>query len=110
MVAWRQATVFTEAERAALELAGQGTRTAGRSRRLTDKAWAEAAKRYDEEQFAAPISLIGVINACNRIKVVIQQPAGERLPGPVSSADFAPPRQPRVPKTGCHTSGTHQVQ
>jgi AhpD family alkylhydroperoxidase len=81
VAAWREATVFTEAERAALELAEQGTRLADASGGVTDDAWANAAKHYDEEQLVALISLIAVINAYNRINVINQQPAGGYQPG-----------------------------
>ncbi|MEV5522012.1 carboxymuconolactone decarboxylase family protein [Streptomyces albogriseolus] len=81
VAAWREATVFTEAERAALELAEQGTRTADAAGGVTDEAWAKAAEYYDEDQLAALVSLIGVINAYNRINIVIQQPAGDYRPG-----------------------------
>jgi AhpD family alkylhydroperoxidase len=37
---WREAVVFTEAERAALELAEQGTRIADAAGGVTDEAWA----------------------------------------------------------------------
>ena len=43
VAAWREATVFTEAERAALELAEQGTRIADAAGGVTDEAWANAA-------------------------------------------------------------------
>ncbi len=49
---WREATVFTEAERAALELAEQGTRIADAAGGVTDEAWENAAKHYDEEQLS----------------------------------------------------------
>jgi len=78
---WREATVFTEPERAALELTEQGTRIADGSAGVSDKAWANAAKHYDEDQLAALISLIAVINAYNRINVINQQPAGGYKPG-----------------------------
>ena len=58
VAAWREATVFTEAERAALELAEQGTRIADAAGGVTDEAWANAAKHYDEDQLAALVSLI----------------------------------------------------
>ena len=74
---WREATVFTEAERAALELAEQGTRLADAAGGVTDDVWANAAKHYDEEQLAALVSVIAIINAYNRINVMIQQPAGD---------------------------------
>ncbi|MCP9989421.1 carboxymuconolactone decarboxylase family protein [Streptomyces albogriseolus] len=78
---WREATVFTEAERAALELAEQGTRIADAAGGVTDEAWANASKYYDENQLAALISLIAIINAYNRINVINQQPAGDYQPG-----------------------------
>lgn len=61
-----EATVFTEAERAALELAEQGTRIADAAGGVTDEAWANAANRYDEDQLAGLASLIAVINAYDR--------------------------------------------
>jgi alkylhydroperoxidase family enzyme len=81
VAAWREATVFTEAERAALELAEQGTRIADAAGGVTDEAWENAAKHYDEEQLAALVSLIAVINAFNRLNVIVQQPAGDYQPG-----------------------------
>ncbi|MFH8408810.1 carboxymuconolactone decarboxylase family protein [Streptomyces sp. NPDC018019] len=74
---WREATVFTEAERAALELTEQGTRIADAAGGVPDHVWANAAKHYDEEQLAALVSLIALINAFNRMNVIVQQPAGD---------------------------------
>jgi AhpD family alkylhydroperoxidase len=81
IAAWREATVFTEAERAALELAEQGTRLADAAGGVTDEAWANAAKHYDEDQLAALVCLIALINTFNRGNVIIQQPAGDYQPG-----------------------------
>ncbi|MEU9291757.1 carboxymuconolactone decarboxylase family protein [Streptomyces sp. NPDC048275] len=81
VAAWREAKVFTEAERAALELAEQGTRTADAAGGVTDEAWTNAAKHFDEDQLVALISLIAVINAYNRINIINQQPAGDYQPG-----------------------------
>jgi AhpD family alkylhydroperoxidase len=78
---WREATVFTEAERAALELAEQGTRIADAAGGVTDEAWANAAKHYDDDQLAALVSLIAVINAYNRLNVILRNPAGDYQPG-----------------------------
>ena len=75
--------MFTEAERAALELAEQGTRIADAAGGVTDEAWANAAKHYDEDQLAALVSTVAVINAFNRINVIVQQPAGDYEPGQV---------------------------
>ncbi|MGH3789120.1 MAG: carboxymuconolactone decarboxylase family protein [Pseudonocardiaceae bacterium] len=81
VAAWREATVFTEAERAALEVTEQGTRIADAAGGVTDQAWANAAKHYDEEQLTALVSLIALINAFNRVNVIVQQPAGDYQPG-----------------------------
>jgi AhpD family alkylhydroperoxidase len=81
VAAWREAKVFTEAERAALEVAEQGTRIADAAGGVTDEAWANAAKHFNEDQLVALISLLAVINAYNRINVINQQPAGDYQPG-----------------------------
>jgi AhpD family alkylhydroperoxidase len=80
IAAWRETTVFTNAERAALELTEQGTRLADTAG-VNDEVWANAAKHHDEEQLMALVSLIAVINAFNRLNVIIQQPAGDYQPG-----------------------------
>ena len=81
VAAWREATVFTDAERAALELAEQGTRIADAAGGVSDEVWANAAKHYDEDQLAALVCVIAVINAFNRLNVIVQQPAGDYQPG-----------------------------
>jgi AhpD family alkylhydroperoxidase len=78
---WREATVFTDAERAALELAEQGTRVADAAGGVTDEAWENASKHYDDDQLAALVSLIALINTWNRMNVITQQPAGDYQPG-----------------------------
>jgi AhpD family alkylhydroperoxidase len=78
---WREATVFTDAERAALELAEQGTRIADAAGGVTDDAWANAAKYYDDDQLVALVTGIGLINFYNRLNVIVQQPAGDYQPG-----------------------------
>ena len=80
VAAWREATVFTEAERAALELAEQCTRIADGGG-VTDEVWASAAKHYDDDQLIALVSQIALINAFNRLNVILQQPAGDYQPG-----------------------------
>jgi AhpD family alkylhydroperoxidase len=81
VAAWREAKVFTDAERAALELAEQGTRIADAAGGVPDEVWANAAKHYDEEQLAALVILIAVMNTVNRLNVIVQQPAGDYQPG-----------------------------
>jgi AhpD family alkylhydroperoxidase len=81
VAAWRESTVFTEAERAALELAEQGTRIADAAGGVTDEAWANAAKHYDEEQLGALVAVIAMINFYNRLNVIVRLPAGDYQPG-----------------------------
>ena len=80
VAAWRETTVFTDAERAALELTEQGTRLADVGG-VTDEVWANAAKHYDDEQLMALVSQIAVINAFNRLNVILQQRGGDYQPG-----------------------------
>ena len=82
---WREATVFTDAERAALELAEQGTRIADAAGGVTDEAWAHAAKHYDDDQLTALVLTISLINAFNRANVMVRQPAGDYRPGQLVS-------------------------
>ncbi|MEH0544979.1 carboxymuconolactone decarboxylase family protein [Streptomyces sp. B21-105] len=77
VTAWREATVFTEAERAALELAEQGTRVADAAGGVSDEVWARAAQHYDEEQLTALVVLVSFMNTANRLNIIAQQPAGD---------------------------------
>ncbi|MGW1996445.1 carboxymuconolactone decarboxylase family protein [Embleya sp. NPDC001921] len=81
VAAWRESTVFTDAERAALELAEQGTRIADAAGGVTDEVWANAAKHYDEDQLCDLVMLIALINATNRMSVVIRQRGGDYQAG-----------------------------
>ncbi|RZS41136.1 AhpD family alkylhydroperoxidase [Herbihabitans rhizosphaerae] len=76
IAAWREATVFTDAERAALELTEEGTRIADAAGGVSDEVWGNAAKHYDEDQLFALVSLIALINTYNRMNVIVRQPAG----------------------------------
>jgi AhpD family alkylhydroperoxidase len=81
VAAWRDTTVFTEDERAALELTEQGTRIADAAGGVTDAAWANAANHFDDDQLAALVSLIALINTYNRMNVITRQPGGDYQPG-----------------------------
>ncbi|MDI3386412.1 carboxymuconolactone decarboxylase family protein [Streptomyces sp. B-S-A8] len=86
IAAWREATVFTDAERAALELTEEGTRIADGAGGVPDAVWANAAQHYDEDQLSALVTLILVINAFNRGNVITQQPAGSYQVGQLAPA------------------------
>lgn len=81
VAAWREATVFTDAERAALELTEEGTRIADAAGGVSDEVWANAVKHYDEEQLTALVSTIAMINMFNRLNVIVQSPAGDYQAG-----------------------------
>ncbi|GAA1126189.1 carboxymuconolactone decarboxylase family protein [Kribbella jejuensis] len=78
---WREATVYTDAERAALALAEAGTRIADAAGGVPDDVWLNATKYYDENQLAALVAAIAGINTWNRLNVITQQPAGDYVPG-----------------------------
>jgi AhpD family alkylhydroperoxidase len=81
VAAWREATVFTEAERAALAFTEEGTRLADSHQGVSDETWARVRKHYDDDQIATLISLVALINAANRINVIARTPAGSYEPG-----------------------------
>ncbi|KFZ78218.1 alkylhydroperoxidase [Amycolatopsis sp. MJM2582] len=81
VAAWREANVFTEAERAALALTEEGTRIADAHHGVSDDTWAQVRKHYDDEQIGALIALIAAINAYNRLNVIARTPAGDYQPG-----------------------------
>jgi AhpD family alkylhydroperoxidase len=81
VAAWREAEVFTEAEQAALALAEEGTRMADASHGVSDETWAQVRKHYDEDQAAALVCLVAMINAANRMGVIVRQKGGSYQPG-----------------------------
>ena len=81
VAAWRETTVFTEAEQAALALAEEGTRLADASQGVSDETWAQARKHYDDDQIAALVCLVAMINAANRLGVILRQKGGSYEPG-----------------------------
>jgi alkylhydroperoxidase family enzyme len=81
MAAWRDTKVFTDAERAALEVTEQGTRIADGAGGVTDEAWANAARHYDTDQLAALVCTIAMINTFNRLNVISRSEGGDYKPG-----------------------------
>ncbi|MER6361115.1 carboxymuconolactone decarboxylase family protein [Kitasatospora sp. NPDC001527] len=81
VAAWREATVYTDAERAALALAEEGTRVADGAGGVGDEVWARAAAHYDEDQLAALVTLISFMNLANRANIITRQPAGGYVAG-----------------------------
>jgi AhpD family alkylhydroperoxidase len=81
VAAWRESTVFTEAEQAALALAEEGTRLADAYQGVSDETWAQVRKHYDDDQIVALVSLVSLINAANRLAVIVHQKGGSYEPG-----------------------------
>ncbi|GAB2557408.1 carboxymuconolactone decarboxylase family protein [Nocardia heshunensis] len=81
VAAWKESTVFTDAERAALALTEEGTRLADAAPGITEDTWAQVRKHYDDDQIGALISLIATINAWNRLNVISGMLGGEYVPG-----------------------------
>ena len=85
VAAWRHAAVFTEAERAALALADEGTRLADAYEGVSDETWAQVRKQYDDDQIAALVSLVAMMNASNRLSVIVNLQGGAYEPGMFNS-------------------------
>ncbi|GAA2737532.1 carboxymuconolactone decarboxylase family protein [Actinocorallia aurantiaca] len=83
---WREATVFTEAERAALALAEEGTRLADAHHGVSDETWARAREHYDDDQLGTLVGLVAMINAANRMNVIVRNPGGSYEPGMFAAA------------------------
>ena len=80
IAAWRDAPYFTEAERAALELAEAVTRVADRGDPVPDAVWERAARHYDERGLSALLIAITSINVWNRLNAATRQVAGAWTP------------------------------
>ncbi|MBL1076083.1 carboxymuconolactone decarboxylase family protein [Nocardia sp. 2] len=81
IAAWRESTVFTDAERAALALTEEGTRLADANPGISENTWSEVRKHYDDDQIGALISLVATINAWNRLNVIAGLTGGDYVPG-----------------------------
>lgn len=85
VAAWRHATVFTEAERAALALTEEGTRIIDGHEGVSDATWAQVREHYDDDQAVALVSLIAMINATNRLGVILDNRGGAYEPGSLAT-------------------------
>ena len=80
---WRRGGTMSTPRRRAL--AEEGTRLADARLGVSDETWAQVREHYDDGQVAALIYLIGLINAGNRINVIVRTPAGWYEAGTFSS-------------------------
>ncbi|MGH2894419.1 MAG: carboxymuconolactone decarboxylase family protein [Solirubrobacteraceae bacterium] len=87
--AWRESSLYSERERAALELCEAMTQIAGRG--VPDDVWERATAAFGEEELAQVVYAIVVINSWNRLQITTQAEPGHYYPGmfyaPASAAD-----------------------
>ena len=76
VAAWRETSLFTEPERAALAFAEAATRIADRTDPVPDPIWNAAAEHFDEKGMSALILMVATTNFFNRINIPIRQQAG----------------------------------
>ena len=52
---------------------------------MSDETWANVRKHYDDEQVAALVCLVGLINAANRMAVITHQKGGSYETGAMAT-------------------------
>ncbi|MEV6768094.1 carboxymuconolactone decarboxylase family protein [Nocardia sp. NPDC051030] len=74
--AWRESKLFSEVEKAALEYAEQATALGPHG--VTDAAWADVEKHFDEGERGGLVAITAQINLWNRLGVPLQlEPLGQ---------------------------------
>ncbi|MFF1571315.1 carboxymuconolactone decarboxylase family protein [Leifsonia sp. NPDC058292] len=86
VAAWRHASVYTDAERAALALTEEGTRLADGNHGVSDDTWAQVRTHYSDDQIAALVCLVAQINAANRLGVILNMAGGSPQPSTLTTA------------------------
>ncbi|MDQ4054182.1 MAG: carboxymuconolactone decarboxylase family protein [Actinomycetota bacterium] len=81
VAAWRESSVFAEAERAALAFAEEGTRLADADHGVSDETWAEVRKHFDDDQIGTLVCVVSMINAATRMNVIVRNQGGSYEPG-----------------------------
>ena len=76
VAAWRDTDLFTDAERAALEMTEAATRLADKPNAVTDEMWDAVADHFDEKELSAIVLMIALTNMFNRINATVRQPSG----------------------------------
>ena len=63
-----------------------GTRFADGDSGVSDEAWAAAREHYDDDQLAALLYLVAMMNATNRLLVITRMKGGSYVPGTFAAA------------------------
>jgi AhpD family alkylhydroperoxidase len=79
LAGWREASGIDERERSALGLAEAMTRL-GDGERVDEVIWQAAREQFDDEELAALLFLVGLIDVWNRINVAVELPSDHELP------------------------------
>jgi len=77
--AWRESPLYSEQERAALELCEVVTLIAGNG--VPDDVWERAAAAFSEDELGQVVFAIAVINAWNRLQITTRVEPGHYTPG-----------------------------
>ncbi|MFJ4710956.1 carboxymuconolactone decarboxylase family protein [Streptomyces sp. NPDC088785] len=84
VAAWRHTTVFSDAERAALALAEEGTLLGDRG--VSDATWSAVREHFDDDEVGALVCLVSLINAATRMNVIVHLAGGSYEPGMFAAA------------------------
>ena len=82
--AWREASIYTEKERAALAWAEAVTRLEGNE--VPDEVYKEAAAHFTERELADLTLSVVAINGWNRLNIAFCMPSGHYVPGQYETA------------------------
>jgi alkylhydroperoxidase family enzyme len=52
---------------------------------VSDETWAQVRKHYDDDQIVALVYLVAMINAANRLGVIVRNQGGSYEPGMFAS-------------------------
>jgi AhpD family alkylhydroperoxidase len=77
--AWRESSLYSEREQAALALCEAMTEIAGHG--VPDRVWERAAAAFGEDELGQVIFAIAVINTWNRLQITTQVEPGHYYPG-----------------------------
>jgi AhpD family alkylhydroperoxidase len=86
--AWRESSLYSERERAALALCEAMTLVAGRG--VPDEVWEQAAAVFSEQELSQVVFAVAVINTWNRLQITAQGEPGHYYPGMFKSPAATP--------------------
>ncbi|HEX6750416.1 MAG TPA: carboxymuconolactone decarboxylase family protein [Longimicrobium sp.] len=82
--AWREAPMFTERERAALEWTEALTLISEGG--VPDELWEQTRRHFSEEEIVALTFAVVAINGWNRLSITFRPPVGDYQPGAYAAA------------------------